>query len=139
MRASRNELLIAFFRRHRAIGHAATESRSLNSADLRRKVVRVHERVLAAIAGRTGRRLPPDAAASWTYSALAKKIAEPQLPAPRNAMTGTIAKRQRGAGHMSAPSHRCRGHLHDLYFPAMTAASSASSRYRRRRRIPRSA
>src|SRR5712671_1935872 len=54
MRASRNELLIAFFDAIAQSVHAATESRSLNSADLRREVVRVHERVLAAIAAQDG-------------------------------------------------------------------------------------
>jgi len=84
MRASRNELLIAFFDAIAQSVHAATESRSLNSADLRREVVRVHERVLAAIAAQDGdaafRRMQRHLG---TYSALAKKIAEPQLPGPK--------------------------------------------------------
>ena len=84
MRASRNELLIAFFDAIAQSVHAATESRSLNSADLRREVVRVHERVLAAIVAQDGdaafRRMQRHLG---TYSALAKKIAEPQLPAPK--------------------------------------------------------
>jgi GntR family transcriptional regulator, transcriptional repressor for pyruvate dehydrogenase complex len=50
VRASRNELLIAFFD---AIGDslkAATEAQALNSADLHRDVARAHGRVVAAIA-----------------------------------------------------------------------------------------
>jgi DNA-binding FadR family transcriptional regulator len=84
MRASRNELLIAFFDAIAQSVHAATESRSLNSVELRREVVRVHERVLAAIAAQDGdaafRRMQRHLG---TYSALAKKIAEPQLRMPR--------------------------------------------------------
>jgi GntR family transcriptional regulator, transcriptional repressor for pyruvate dehydrogenase complex len=52
MRASRNELLIAFFDAIAQSIHAATESRRLNSAEVRREVVKVHERVTAAIAAR---------------------------------------------------------------------------------------
>ena len=50
MRASRNELLIAFFDAIADSVQAATESRSLNSLEVRREVVRAHGRVLAAIA-----------------------------------------------------------------------------------------
>jgi GntR family transcriptional repressor for pyruvate dehydrogenase complex len=93
MRASRNELLIAFFDAIAQSVHAATESRSLNSADLRREVVRVHERVLAAIAMQDGdaafRRMQRHLG---TYSALAKKIAEPQLPAPKKSNAGNNRK-----------------------------------------------
>jgi DNA-binding FadR family transcriptional regulator len=52
MRASRNELLIAFFDAIADSVQAATESQSLNSIDVRREVVRAHGRVLAAIAAR---------------------------------------------------------------------------------------
>jgi DNA-binding FadR family transcriptional regulator len=77
MRASRNELLIAFFDAISQSVQAATESRSLNSADVRREVVRAHARVLAAIAEQ-------DAAAAFrrmqrhvgAYSALVKTLAE---------------------------------------------------------------
>jgi DNA-binding FadR family transcriptional regulator len=77
VRASRNELLIAFFDAIAQSVHAATESNSLNSAAVRREVVRVHERVLAAIAQRD-----PDAAFRrmqghlGAYSALVKQLAE---------------------------------------------------------------
>jgi GntR family transcriptional repressor for pyruvate dehydrogenase complex len=50
MRASRNELLIAFFDAIADSVQAATESQSLNSLEVRREVVRAHGRVLAAIA-----------------------------------------------------------------------------------------
>lgn len=52
VRASRNELLIAFFDAIAQSIHAATESHNLNSAAVRRDVVRVHGRVLAAIEAR---------------------------------------------------------------------------------------
>ena len=77
VRASRNELLIAFFDAIAQSVHAATESRSLNSAEVRREVVRVHERVLAAIAAQD-----PDAAFRrmqghlGAYSVMVKKLAE---------------------------------------------------------------
>jgi len=54
MRASRNELLIAFFDAIADSVQAATESQGLNSPDVRRAVVRAHGRVLAAIAARDG-------------------------------------------------------------------------------------
>lgn len=49
MRASRNELLIAFFDAISQSVQAATESQALNSAEVRREVVRAHARVLDAI------------------------------------------------------------------------------------------
>jgi GntR family transcriptional repressor for pyruvate dehydrogenase complex len=50
VRASRNELLIAFFDAIAQAVHAMTESYSLYSPEVHRDVVRVHERVVAAIA-----------------------------------------------------------------------------------------
>lgn len=80
MRASRNELLIAFFDAISQSVQAATEVRGLNSAELRREVVRVHERVLAAIAARDGdaafRRMQRHVG---SYVAVAKTIAEQEL------------------------------------------------------------
>ena len=77
VRASRNELLIAFYDAIAQSVHAATESRRLNSADVRREVVRAHERVLAAITERDGdaafRRMQGHLGA---YSALVKQLAE---------------------------------------------------------------
>jgi GntR family transcriptional repressor for pyruvate dehydrogenase complex len=77
MRASRNELLIAFFDAIADSVQAATESRSLNSADVRREVVRAHGRVLAAIAARDAdaafRRMQRHVDA---YSTLVKTLAE---------------------------------------------------------------
>lgn len=77
MGASRNELLIAFFDAIADSVQAATESRSLNSADVRREVVRAHGRVLAAIAARDAdaafRRMQRHVGA---YSTLVKTLAE---------------------------------------------------------------
>jgi len=76
VRASRNELLIAFFDAIAQSVQAATENRGLNSASVRREVVRVHERILAAIAAQD-----PDAAFRrmqghlGSYSALVKQLA----------------------------------------------------------------
>jgi GntR family transcriptional repressor for pyruvate dehydrogenase complex len=50
VRASRNELMIAFFEAIADAVHDVTESHSLYSAEVHREVVRVHARVLAAIA-----------------------------------------------------------------------------------------
>lgn len=52
VRASRNELLIAFFDAIAQSVQAATEYRGLNSRDVRREVARVHERIMEAIAAR---------------------------------------------------------------------------------------
>jgi DNA-binding FadR family transcriptional regulator len=75
MRASRNELLIAFFDAIADSVQAATESRSLNSIDVRREVVRAHARVLAAIAAQDAdaafRRMQRHVGA---YSALVKTL-----------------------------------------------------------------
>jgi DNA-binding FadR family transcriptional regulator len=49
VRASRNELMIAFFEAIADAVHDVTESHSLYSAEVHREVVRVHARVLAAI------------------------------------------------------------------------------------------
>jgi len=77
MRASRNELLIAFFDAIADSVQAATESQSLNSADVRREVVRAHGRVLAAIAAKDAdaafRRMQRHVGA---YSSLVKTLAE---------------------------------------------------------------
>jgi DNA-binding FadR family transcriptional regulator len=77
VRASRNELLIAFFDAIAQFVHAATESGSLNSADVRREVVRVHERILSAIAAKDDdaafRRMRGHLGA---YSALVKRLAQ---------------------------------------------------------------
>jgi DNA-binding FadR family transcriptional regulator len=54
MRASRNELLIAFFDAISQSVLAATESKALNSAEVRHEVVRAHARVLDAIEARDG-------------------------------------------------------------------------------------
>src|ERR1044072_328683 len=90
MRASRNELLIAFFDAIADSVQAATESRSLNSADVRREVVRAHGRVLAAIAAKDAdaafRRMQRHVGA---YSSRVKTLAEdegkttPKKPARR--------------------------------------------------------
>jgi DNA-binding FadR family transcriptional regulator len=50
VRASRNELMIAFFEAIADAVRDVTESHSLYSAEVHREVVRVHARVLAAIA-----------------------------------------------------------------------------------------
>ena len=77
VRASRNELLIAFFDAISDSVQAATESRSLNSAEVRREVVRAHARVLAAIAAQDAdaafRRMQRHVGA---YSALVKTLAQ---------------------------------------------------------------
>ena len=90
MRASRNELLIAFFDAIADSVQAATESQSLNSADVRREVVRAHGRVLAAITAKDSdaafRRMQRHVGA---YSSLVKTLAEdegkttPKKPARR--------------------------------------------------------
>src|SRR5689334_18446395 len=90
MRASRNELLIAFFDAIADSVQAATESQSLNSADVRREVVRAHGRVLAAIMAKDSdaafRRMQRHVGA---YSSLVKTLAEdegktaPKKPARR--------------------------------------------------------
>src|SRR5882757_5730980 len=76
MRASRNELLIAFFDAIAQSVHAATESRSLNSLEVRREVVRAHGRVLAAVAAQDAdaafRRMQRHVGA---YSTLVKTLA----------------------------------------------------------------
>jgi DNA-binding FadR family transcriptional regulator len=76
MRASRNELLIAFFDAIADSVQAATESQSLNSADVRREVVRAHARVLAAITAKDAdaafRRMQRHVGA---YSSLVKTLA----------------------------------------------------------------
>ena len=83
VRASRNELLIAFFDAIADSVQAATENRGLNSADVRRDVVRVHERILAAIAAQD-----PDAAFRrmqghlGSYSALVKQLAAADISMP---------------------------------------------------------
>ncbi len=96
VRASRNELLIAFFD---AIAHsvqAATENRGLNSSAVRREVVRVHERILAAIAAQ-------DADAAFrrmqghlsSYSALVKQIAGDAAAAPVKGRRKAAARSKR--------------------------------------------
>jgi GntR family transcriptional repressor for pyruvate dehydrogenase complex len=81
VRASRNELLIAFFDAISQSVHAATESGSLNSTDVRRDVVRVHERILSAIAAKDEdaafRRMRGHLGA---YSALVKRLAKGVAP-----------------------------------------------------------
>jgi DNA-binding FadR family transcriptional regulator len=76
MRASRNELLNAFFDAIADSVQAATESQSLNPADVRRAVVRAHGRVLAAIAAKDAdaafRRMQRHVGA---YSTLVKTLA----------------------------------------------------------------
>lgn len=52
VRASRNELLVAFFSALADPLYAATEYRALNTVELRRDVVRAHGRVIEAIAAR---------------------------------------------------------------------------------------
>jgi DNA-binding FadR family transcriptional regulator len=83
VRASRNELLIAFFDAISQSVHAATENSSLNSADVRREVVRVHERILAAIAAQDAdaafRRMQGHLGA---YSTLVKTLAQTANGAP---------------------------------------------------------
>ena len=77
MRASGNELLIAFFDAIADSVQAATESQSLNSADVRREVVRAHGRVLAAIVAKDAdaafRRMQRHVGA---YSSLVKALAD---------------------------------------------------------------
>jgi len=79
MRASQNELLIAFFDAIAQSVQAATESQALNSAELRREVVRAHSRVLEAIKARDGdaafRRMQRHVDA---YSATVKSLTEKQ-------------------------------------------------------------
>jgi DNA-binding FadR family transcriptional regulator len=74
VRASRNELMIAFFEAIADAVHDVTESHSLFSREMHREVVRVHGRVLAAIADQDAdaafRRMQRHLGA---YSALVKK------------------------------------------------------------------
>ena len=83
MRASRNELLIAFFDAIADSVQAATESQSLNSIAVRRAVVRAHGRVLAAIAAQDAdaafRRMQRHVGA---YSALVKTVGV-DAPSPK--------------------------------------------------------
>ena len=94
MRASRNELLIAFFDAIADSVQAATESRSLNSADVRREVVRAHGRVLAAIAAKDAdaafRRMQRHVGA---YSSLVKTLAEDEGKKARNGRKPARRKR----------------------------------------------
>lgn len=94
MRASRNELLIAFFDAIADSVQAATESRSLNSADVRREVVRAHGRVLAAIAAQDSdaafRRMQRHVGA---YSSLVKSLAEDEGKKARNSRKPARRKR----------------------------------------------
>ena len=93
MRASRNELLIAFFDAIADSVQAATESQSLNSADVRREVVRAHGRVLAAIAAKDAdaafRRMQRHVGA---YSSLVKTLAKDES---KKAGNGKPAGRKR--------------------------------------------
>ena len=93
MRASRNELLIAFFDAIADSVQAATESQSLNSAEVRREVVRAHGRVLAAIAAKDAdaafRRMQRHVGA---YSSLVKTLAEDEAT---NGKSGAQAARRR--------------------------------------------
>jgi GntR family transcriptional repressor for pyruvate dehydrogenase complex len=94
MRASRNELLNAFFDAIADSVQAATESRSLNSADVRREVVRAHGRVLAAIASRDAdaafRRMQRHVGA---YSARVKALAESENKERANGKAAARRKR----------------------------------------------
>lgn len=76
MKASQNEILVAFFTAMTQPIHAATEYRSLNTAEVRRKVVRVHQQVIAAIAARDAdaafRRMQRHVSA---YAVLARQLA----------------------------------------------------------------
>jgi len=99
MRASRNELLIAFFDAIADSVQAATESQSLNSIDVRRAVVRAHGRVLAAIAARDGdaafRRMQRHVGA---YGALVKTLgvdAPPEKAARRKRQSSRVAGARR--------------------------------------------
>lgn len=84
MRASQNELLIAFFDAIAQSVQAATESQALNSAELRRDVVRAHGRVLDAISARDGgaafRRMQRHVGA---YAATVKSLADKPAERPR--------------------------------------------------------
>ena len=94
MRASRNELLIAFFDAIANSVQAATESQSLNSADVRREVVRAHGRVLAAIAAQDAdaafRRMQRHVGA---YSSLVKTLADSEGKKARNGRKPARRKR----------------------------------------------
>jgi DNA-binding FadR family transcriptional regulator len=93
MRASRNELLIAFFDAIAQSVQAATESQRLNSPDVRREVVRAHARVLAAIAAGDAeaafRRMQRHVGA---YSALVKTVG---IDAPAKRRTNSRKTGQR--------------------------------------------
>ena len=93
MRASRNELLIAFFDAIADSVQAATESQRLNSREVRREVVRAHSRVLAAIAAQDAdaafRRMQRHLGA---YSALVKTVG---VDPPRKARANGRASAKR--------------------------------------------
>ena len=84
MRASRNELLIAFFDAIAQSVQAATESQALNSAEVRREVVHAHARVLDAIKAQDAeaafRRMQRHVGA---YTATVKSLAEGGAARPR--------------------------------------------------------
>lgn len=77
VKASRNELMIAFFNAIADAVTAVSESHSLFSPDVHREVARVHGRVMAAIAAQDGeaafRRM---AGHVGTYSTMVKKLDE---------------------------------------------------------------
>jgi GntR family transcriptional regulator, transcriptional repressor for pyruvate dehydrogenase complex len=76
VKASRNEILLAFFTAMTQPIHAATEYRSLNTTEVRRRVIEVHRKVIAAIVAK-------DAEAAFrrmlrhvgAYAALARQLA----------------------------------------------------------------
>ena len=74
--ASQNELLVAFFTAMTQPIHAATEYSSLNTSEVRQKVVRVHEQVMEAIIARDAdaafRRMLRHVSA---YAGLARRLA----------------------------------------------------------------
>ena len=96
VRASRNELLIAFFDAIAQAVHAMTESYSLYSPEVHREVVRVHERVVAAIAAQD-----PEAAFRRmqghvsTYRALVTQAADESRGSPSRKNGRKAAPRSR--------------------------------------------
>jgi len=95
VRASRNELMIAFFDAIATAVHAMTESHSLYSPQIHRDVVRVHERVIAAIVARDHeaafRRMQGHISA---YNTLVKTV-EVDAPAEKRRNGRKIARRAR--------------------------------------------
>jgi DNA-binding FadR family transcriptional regulator len=89
VKASHNEILVACFTAMTQPIYAATEYRSLNTTEVRRKVVRVHQQIGAAITARDAdaafRRMQRHVSA---YAVQARKIASAPAPA-----LGTIRER----------------------------------------------